>query len=84
MSYKTIWYGMNKTQEIKSILPQGHPNIPKEKVGVLLINLGTPGCDRFLVDKALLKRVSFRSPCNRSKPNSLETDSKSHNIKCQA
>ena len=55
MSYKTIWYGMNKTQEIKSILPQGHPNIPKEKVGVLLINLGTPDATDFWSIRRYLK-----------------------------
>ena len=55
MSYKTIWYGMNKTQETKSVLPQGHPNIPKEKVGVLLINLGTPDATDFWSIRRYLK-----------------------------
>jgi ferrochelatase len=37
------------------VLPQGHPDIPKERVGVLLINLGTPDATDFWSIRRYLK-----------------------------
>ena len=55
MTFWTTFGLMKKMQVFQPSLPPDHPIIPREKVGVLLINLGTPDATDFWSIRRYLK-----------------------------
>jgi len=55
-------------------LPIDHPQVATPKIGVLLVNLGTPDAPTTSAVKRYLKSVSIRPPRRRNPTNHLATN----------
>ena len=55
-------------------LPAGHPPVKPGRIGVLLVNLGTPDGTDYLADVALSARIPLRSARHRAQQGGLVSD----------